>query len=172
MSITIDYKRLMYEAMQGVVRRALELCAEEGLPPQHSFYITFRTQHPGVEVASQLVAAYPDVMTIVLQHQFWDLTVDEKSFSVGLSFSSLPQVLKIPFDAVVSFADPPAEFGLRFAPPEELDEHEAAAAARGPVAVPRAGSEAKAATTEDAPPVEDEPPREAQVISIDAFRKR
>jgi len=168
MSTTIDYKKLMYEAMQGVVRRALEIFAEEGRAPHsHSFYITFRTRHPGVELAPALVEAYPDVMTIVLQHQFWDLQVDEEGFSVGLSFSSTPHVVKIPFAAVVSFADPPAEFGLRFVPPEELEDEPALGPvpvsdrpARAPAPAPKAG------------PEEAEPPREAQVVSIDAFRKR
>lgn len=167
MSTTIDYRKLMYEAMQGVVRQALRVLAEEGRSPRnHSLYITFRTQDPGVELAPGLVDAYPDVMTIVLQHQFWDLEVDEEGFSVGLSFSSTPHVVRIPFAAVVSFADPPAEFGLRFVPPEELEE-----TATGPVPVDER-SDRLPAPAPKASAKEEEPPREAQVVSIDAFRKR
>lgn len=120
----IDYHQLMQAAMRDVVRRTLVIVAEDGLPSGHFFYVTFVTQAPGVVLAPELVARYPDEMTIILQHQFWDLEVDDEAFSVGLSFSSVPHTLTVPFSAVVSFVDPPAEFGLRFAAPPGFEAEE------------------------------------------------
>lgn len=121
---TIDYHQLMQAAMRDVVRRTLAIVAEEGLPPGHFFYVTFVTQAPGVVLAPELVARYPDEMTIIIQNQFWGLEVDDDAFSVGLSFSSVPCTLTVPFSAVVSFVDPPAEFGLRFASPPGFEAEE------------------------------------------------
>jgi hypothetical protein len=135
--------------------RALGHVAEQGLPGEHHFYITFRTDAPGVAIPARLRAQYPQEMTIVLQHQFWDLRIDEAglSFDVSLSFSGVPSPLHIPFAAVTAFADPHVQYGLRFAEP-------VAAAAEPPPPPP-------------APePAAQTPPEEPQVVSLDAFRRR
>ncbi len=110
----IDYAAIVDDAMHYVVRRALELVDEHGLQGDHHFYITFRTQHPEVMISDDLLARYPEEMTIVLQHQFWDLEVETNRFSLVLSFNNIKQSLTVPFDALVSFADPSVRFGLQF----------------------------------------------------------
>jgi len=111
---TIDYPRLVREALRAVPRQALRVAAAEGIPAGHAFYLTFRTAHAGVGLSPGLHARYPGEMTIVLEHQFWDLAVGEDAFSVTLRFGGAPERLHVPFAALVSFADPGAEFGLRF----------------------------------------------------------
>ncbi len=111
---TIDYARLVKEALRGVPRQALRLAAAEGIPGGHAFYLTFRTAHPGVALSPGLHARYPEEMTIVLEHQYWDLAVGEEAFSVTLRFGGAPERLHVPFEALVAFGDPGAEFGLRF----------------------------------------------------------
>lgn len=155
----LPYERWTEEALRRVAMRALQYAAANGLPGEHHFYLTFRTDHPGVVVPPRLRAQYPQEMTIVLQHQFWDLKVDEEAdmFTVGLSFGGVPATLAIPFSALTAFADPQVRFGLRFQagmPPEAAEEEEPAAAE----------SEAAAA-----PPAPDATP---QVVSLDAFRRR
>lgn len=112
---TIDYQRIIQDALRGVVRRVLTQVVEHGLPGEHHFYIGFRTSHPGVEVPRFLRDQYPEEMTIILQHQFWELEVDEEAFSVALSFGGSRHRLRIPFAALTAFADPEAQFALRFA---------------------------------------------------------
>ena len=115
----LDYARLVREALRDVARQALRLAAVEGLPGEHRFYLTFRTSHPGVAISPGLHARYPDRMTIVLEHQFWDLAVGEEAFSVTLRFGGASERLHVPFAALMAFADPAAQFGLRFEPGEE-----------------------------------------------------
>jgi hypothetical protein len=115
----LDYARLVREALRDVPRQALRLAASEGLPGEHHFYLTFRTSHPGVAISPGLHARYPDLMTIVLQHQYRDLAVGEEAFSVTLRFGGAPERLHVPFAALVAFADPSAHFGLQFAPEAE-----------------------------------------------------
>ncbi len=110
----LDYGRLIDEAMHIIVHKALRLVADKGLPGDHHFYITFRTTHEGVNIPEELHKQYPEEMTIVLQHQFWDLTVDDLKFSVVLSFNNAQKKLTVPFLAVSSFADPSVKFGLQF----------------------------------------------------------
>ena len=110
---------MVENALRDVVRQALRLAADQGLPGNHHFYITFRTDHPGSELADHLVERYPGEMTIVLQHQFWGLQVHNELFEVTLSFNDKPERLRIPFDAVVAFADPSVRFGLQFESGEE-----------------------------------------------------
>lgn len=110
----IDYPALVDGALRGVVRRALESVVESGLPADHHFYIGFQTDYPGVEMSAALRHSHPEVMTIVLQHQFWDLAVDDEAFEVTLRFGGQPSRLRVPWDAMQSFVDPAAEFGLRF----------------------------------------------------------
>lgn len=115
MAITsLSYERMVEDALRGVLRQALEITQAQGLPGAHHFYITFDTTHPGVDIASSLRALHPNEMTIVLQHQFWDLKVSEEHFEITLSFSGVSQRLFIPFAAVTAFADPHAKFGLQF----------------------------------------------------------
>jgi hypothetical protein len=122
---SIRYEKLVEDALRGVVRAALVQVAAEGLPGTHHFYITFRTDYPGVEIPQYLRDKYPVEMTIVLQYQFWDLTIEEELFSVTLSFNNVGEQLVIPFPAITGFADPSVKFGLQFHTPEmEYDEDE------------------------------------------------
>jgi hypothetical protein len=118
----LRYDLLVEDALRGVVRAALEQVAEHGLPGEHHFYITFRTTHPGVEIADRLRERYPGEMTIVLQHRYWDLEVTDERFGVTLSFNDIPERLSIPYDAVSAFADPSVRFGLQFDAGESEDE--------------------------------------------------
>ncbi len=110
----LRYDAMVENALRSVVRRALSYAAERGLPGDHHFYLSFHTNHPGVDIPAQLRARYPDEMTIVLQHQFWGLDVGEEAFGVTLSFSDVPERLTIPFSAITAFADPSVRFGLQF----------------------------------------------------------
>jgi hypothetical protein len=110
----LPYQEWIDQALRDVVRRALRHACEFGLPLQHHFYITFRTQAEGVEVSPRLKAQHPEEMTIVLQHQFWDLDVDEEAFSVTLKFGGKRDRLRVPFQAITAFADPAIQFGLQF----------------------------------------------------------
>jgi uncharacterized protein len=146
-------------ALRQVVVRALEHVVANGLPGGHHFYISFRTDHPNAVLPKRLRAQYPQEITIVLQHQFWDLKVDEDAgaFSVGLSFGGVPTTIHVPFLAITGFADPEVRFGLRFKP--ELPPTDAAE--------PEEAPEPEAAEPEASAP--SEPP---QVVSLDAFRRR
>ncbi|MDR3372649.1 MAG: ClpXP protease specificity-enhancing factor SspB [Ancalomicrobiaceae bacterium] len=110
----IRYDVLVQEALRGVVKKLVAEIARVGLPGQHHFYIAFDTKHPGVRMSSRLRQRYPEEMTVVLQHQFWDLNVTEQAFEVGLSFSGIPERLVVPFNAVKGFFDPSVQFGLQF----------------------------------------------------------
>lgn len=105
---------MVEDALRGVLRQALKITEAQGLPGAHHFYITFDTTHPGLKIAPSLKALHPTEMTIVLQHQFWDLNVGEDRFEITLSFSGVSQRLSVPFAAVTAFADPHAKFGLQF----------------------------------------------------------
>ena len=102
----IRYDLLVQDALRGVVRRVLTEASREGLPGDHHFYVTFRTPAPGVRLSNRMRERYPDEMTIVLQHQFWDLSVTDANFEVGLSFNNIPESVLVPFDAVTQFGDP------------------------------------------------------------------
>lgn len=110
----IRYDVLARDALRGVLRRVLSDAAEHGLPGEHHFYITFLSHGDGVKLSPRLLAQYPEEMTIILQHQFWDLVVTEDRFEVGLSFGGIPERLNVPFAAVTRFLDPSAPFDLRF----------------------------------------------------------
>lgn len=120
----IGYDRIVEDALRGVVREALKRAAADGLPGEHHFYVTCRTGAPGVVVPPALRKRYPEELTIVLQHQFWDLAVDRESFSVTLSFGGRKERLEIPFDAITGFADPGVRFALRFGPAPAADADE------------------------------------------------
>lgn len=118
----IPYDEIVQEALRAVVGRVLGSVAETGgLPGGHHFYITFKTHAPGVDIPQRLIERFPDEMTIVLQHRFWDLKVDGERFSVGLSFNQVPAILTIPFSAITGFHDPAVNFELRFQAQEGPD---------------------------------------------------
>jgi hypothetical protein len=135
----IDYEALAQGAMRGIVRTVLERVAQSGLPGEHHFYIAFNTEAPGVVISKRLKQKYPEEMTVVLQHRFWDLTVTEDRFEVKLTFDGIPERLSVPFTAVKVFFDPSVPYGLQF------EESEAAetVAQDGAVAQPGEGSEAE-----------------------------
>ncbi len=110
----MKYDQLAQDALRGVVRMALERVRDEGLPGTHHFFIAFRTGFDGVDISDALRARYPAEMTIVLQHQFWDLEVDDEKFAVTLSFNKMPERLVVPFQSVQGFYDPSVQFGLNF----------------------------------------------------------
>lgn len=111
----IPYDEIVQEALRSVVRRVLATVeAQGGLPGSHHFYIAFKTRHPGVEIPKHLLERYPDEMTIVIQHRYWDLAVGEDQFQIGLSFNQVPAKLVIPYSAIVGFVDPAVEFTLQF----------------------------------------------------------
>lgn len=118
----IDYGKLIDDAMHIIVKKALQKVVKEGLPGKHHFFISFITSYPGVEISKRLKDKYPDEMTVVLQHQFDGLTVNDDGFSVILSFDNIKERIAIPFDALVAFADPSVKFGLQFRHEEEFDE--------------------------------------------------
>jgi hypothetical protein len=153
-----------------VVQDALAVVAEQGLPGRHHLYITFRTDHPGVVLDDGLRARYPSEMTVVLQHEFWGLEVDDERFAVTLSFGGQSQRLEIPFEAIRVFADPSVEFGLQFTVAEgaapEREEPPASVAALPPSAAGARG--ARPAASGAAPPQEEG----AEVVTLDRFRKK
>jgi len=110
----IRYDVLAQAALRGVVRTVLADVAKNGLPGEHHFRITFNTMAPGVRLSDRMRAQYPQDMTIVLQHQFWDLAVTEQAFEVGLSFGGIPERVGVPFEAVTAFYDPAVQFGFQF----------------------------------------------------------
>jgi uncharacterized protein len=114
----IRYDLLVQEALRGVVRNVLGEAARNGLQGEHHFFITFKTNAPGLRLSNRMRERYPDEMTIILQHQFWDLGVTDHAFEVGLSFSNVPERLLIPFASITSFVDPSVQFGLKFDVPD------------------------------------------------------
>ena len=135
----IGYNALVEAGLRSVVRAALSRVAREGWPGTHHAYITFRTGAPGVEIPDVLRGRYPDELTIVLQHQFWDLEVGDDSFSVTLSFNKVGQRITVPYAALTSYADPTVKFGLQFNQAEQAEGERKAPEARGTGSVPRAG---------------------------------
>ena len=152
----MHYEAMAQEALRGVVKAALKRAAAEGLPGAHHFYITFKTDAAGVSGPPDLLAKYPDEMTIVLQHQYWDLAPGETFFSVTLQFAGQPKRLSIPYAAVTRFYDPSVQWLLQFEPPPP-----APAEARLPGAAP------------GEPPAEGGPPKDgSKIVSLDQFRKK
>jgi hypothetical protein len=189
----IRYDILAQDALRGMVRTVLEDIASNGLPGDHHFYITFHTGAEGVKVSQRMRAQYPQDMTIVLQHQFWDLVVNEEAFEVGLSFGGIPERLVVPFAAITTFADPSVQFALQF---QDVNAEAAAPAGTGasgqenvakasrPPAKPKKGRNlpSLAATNPvPAPPPApsaasdgdpDKPQGGGEVVRLDRFRKK
>jgi uncharacterized protein len=169
----IRYDVLARDALRGVLRRVLSDAAEHGLPGEHHFFITFLSTAEGVKLSPRLLAQYPEEMTVILQHQFWDLVVTEDRFEVGLSFGGIPERLVVPFNSIKSFFDPSVQFGLQFDPSEPVSEAPAAnlpaVAAPSALAVPSPPS---------APPIPEnqgepaKPGEGAEVVRLDRFRKK
>jgi hypothetical protein len=188
----IRYDLLTQQALRGVVRDVLADAAKKGLPGDHHFYISFDTKADGVRISERLRAQYPEEMTIILQHQFWDLNVSDSGFEVGLSFGGIPEKLTVPLEAITGFFDPSVQFGLQF---EEVTEGEEAqpapaltqdkaagkklrpapapppAVAAPPPAAEKPAPEKKpaAAAPEPAP---DKPTGGGEVVRLDRFRKK
>jgi len=165
-----QYEKMIDRALRGVVREALERASREGLRGAHHFYIGFATDMPGVSIPDSLRARYPQEMTIVLQHQYWDLDIGEDCFSVTLSFQRQPERLVIPFAAVRSFADPSVNFALEFASPERPEAAPAPTPIPAPTVVP-APIAPPAKPAETAAGKADEKTG-AEVVTLDSFRKR
>lgn len=165
----LRYDQMIECAMRGVVREALARTAANGLPGAHHFYITFKTRAPGVCLAAHLAQKYPVEMTIVLEHQFWDLEVEEHAFVVTLSFNNKPERITIPFDAVAAFADPSVKFGLQFTAADAGTDMTESDAVRSK-AVEKQAEPALAKTVgkRDAKPAS----KPGEVVALDAFRKK
>ena len=162
----IEYGKLLQSALRTVVREVLVRTQAEGLPGEHHFYISLRLDHPGTEAPPFVRQRHPEEMTIVLQNQFWDLAVEDAGFAVTLRFDGMPARLRVPWDAVVAFFDPAAEFGLRFDLPGLT-----AAGTSGPTLVPTA-VEAPAAKDDEESRASVSDGGEAKVLSFGRARER
>jgi uncharacterized protein len=188
----IRYDLLAQQALRGVVRTVLSDVAKNGLPGEHHFKITFNTAASGVRLSKRLRAQYPETMTIILQHQFWNLAVGEAAFEVGLSFGGVMERLAVPFDSIIAFHDPAAQFAFQF---EAIEAEAGEGGDAGKTAEPRtepsavkpvapaalpAGKSAAAKKPEPSSPgKEDAPPPSpdgggggGEVVRLDRFRKK
>jgi hypothetical protein len=193
MADQIRYDLLTQQALRGVVRNVLADAAKKGLPGDHHFYISFDTRADGVRLSDRLRAQYPDEMTIILQHQFWDLKVGDDEFEVGLSFGGIPERLTVPYEAINGFFDPSVQFGLQFEEVTEGEERPAPANVQDPPATKKkrlpVGPPAAAGQTEAPTPVRpaapaakrekpEKPDKPAdgggggEVVRLDRFRKK
>jgi hypothetical protein len=193
----IRYDLLTQQALRSVVRNVLTDAAKKGLPGEHHFYISFDTRADGVRLSDRIKAQYPEQMTIILQHQFWDLEVDEDGFSVGLSFGGVPEKLQVPFEAIKGFFDPSVQFGLQFEEVAETDSQPAVGGdaakdvakdrgkdgakstprkklplAEAPNAPPAPAPAAAATAATERPDDPDKPSGGAEVVRLDRFRKK
>ncbi|NTJ67160.1 hypothetical protein G6M50_04215 [Agrobacterium rhizogenes] len=164
----IRYDILAQDALRGVIRKVLtEVGATGRLPGDHHFFITFLTGAPGVRISQHLKSKYPEQMTIVIQHQFWDLKITESQFEIGLSFSDVPEKLVVPFNAIRGFYDPSVNFELEFDVPLADEEEETSSSEITAYPVPVEGEEVPAAAAK-----EGEEKKPGSVVSLDAFRKK
>jgi len=161
----LRYDKMVEYALRDVVRSALAYTAEHGLPGEHHFYITFETEAEGVEIPRHLRGKYPEEMTIVLQHKFWGLKVDDGGFEVMLTFNDVPQRLVVPLNAVTAFFDPSVQFGLKFQAADQTDATAPDKASAANAEAPPAGDAAAESSPEDV--VEPD-----KVVTLDAFRKK
>jgi len=185
MADQIRYDLLTQKALRGVVRAVLTDAAKKGLPGDHHFYIGFDTHAPGVRLSERLRSQYPEQMTIILQHQYWDLSVNDTGFEVGLSFGGVPEKLSVPFEAINSFFDPSVQFGLQFEDAGEGQDNTANANTQDkapekkprPAPAPRAPAPQAAAASPEPAPAEKpakpaKPASGAEVVRLDRFRKK
>jgi hypothetical protein len=175
----IRYDLLAQDALRGLVRRVLTDAAKSGLPGEHHFSITFRTNDEGVRMSQRLREQFPQEMTVILQYQFWDLKVTDTGFEVGLSFGGVPEKLAVPFTAIKSFFDPSVQFGLQFetieveqdnadTPAEQPENAESKPSVVTPIPAPLETEKADK-------PSDDEPPGDkpsGEVVRLDRFRKK
>jgi hypothetical protein len=190
MTDLIRYDLLAQDALRGVVRKVLTDVAKDGLPGEHHFFIAFDTRAQGLRISDRLRTQFPEEMTIVLQHQFWDLKVGDHAFEVGVSFNGAPERLLIPFAAVKGFFDPSVQFGLQF----EVVSNENAEGQTGELKIanndksgdkplvvnppkgaasePEVAKPAREKTAEDAKPAADKSDAGAEIVSLDKFRKK
>ena len=163
------YDQLAQNALKGVVREALRKVEKSGLPGDHHFYIAFNTRYPGVNIGERMLERYPREMTVVLQHQFYNLVVTEDRFQVELTFDNIPEKLVVPFAAVKGFLDPAVQFGLQFevTTEEKSAEPKPAKSTISPKLAVKEPAEDSAEDTE-APEADSAP----KVVSLDAFRKK
>ncbi|MBY5988604.1 SspB family protein [Roseovarius atlanticus] len=159
---SIDYGKLMHRAMRGLIQEVLCSVRDNGLPGAHHFFITFETTHPDAELADWLRERYPSEMTVVMQHWFDDLDVTDEGFTVTLNFGDSPETLYIPYDAIQTFVDPSVEFGLRFESQEDDEEDED---------IDDSAGESEEADSVEVDEDDVAKPRDAEVVSLDSFRK-
>jgi hypothetical protein len=166
----IDYEQLVQDSLRAVVRDVLAQTAAKGLPAQHHFYISFKTDFLGVDLPDYLKQQYPEEITIVLQYEYWDLEVEDDRFFVTLCFNDIHERLTVPFNAIVSFVDPSVKFGLQFVPtihekalPEKLPKKPKAKAK---------GKDKEKAKMEPVAPTLSQVPTGSNVVMLDAFRKK
>jgi len=165
----IRYDVLARDALRGVLRRVLADAAEHGLPGEHHFFITFQSTAEGVKLPPRLLAQHPEEMTIILQHQFWDLAVTEDRFEVGLSFGGIPERLVVPFNAVKGFLDPSVQFSMQF---EASPETSAETSDPSLPVVPAASVLPVPATSPENQDAPAKPSEGAEVVRLDRFRKK
>ena len=185
----IRYDVLTQEALRNTVRKVLTEVAQTGLPGEHHFFITVDTHANGVQISSRLNKQYPDEMTIVIQHQFWDLVVGENHFEIGLSFNGIPEKLIVPLTAIKTFIDPSVQFALHFETGLDVPRESAIENEDPQAATPKPATKLKAVSKSDdstepsvkeADPVANEGKADASatdadsadVVSLDAFRKK
>jgi uncharacterized protein len=169
----IRYDVLARDALRGVLRRVLTDAAEHGLPGDHHFFITFVSTADGVKLSPRLLAQYPEEMTVILQHQFWDLVVSEDRFEVGLSFGGIPERLVVPFNSIKSFLDPSVQFSFGLEPADAATD--APATSDAPASAIPASTALPAPAASSATENQDEPAKAsegAEVVRLDRFRKK
>jgi hypothetical protein len=178
MNDRFQYDALVDDALRSVVRRVLLQVADKGLPGSHHFYISFRSTDPGVELPEYLRAKYPEEMTIVLQHQYWDLVINDQFFEVTVSFNKQQEHIKVPFSALSAFVDPSVRFGLQFDRKDKtgaLADKPATAPTPlpAPEKRPSLGGPAAGDAQAEAPPAEGTPEEQAsKIVKLDSFRKK
>ena len=182
----IRYDILAQQALRGVVRTVLADAAKNGLPGEHHFKITFATGAPGVRLSERMRSQYPEAMTIILQHQFWDLVVGDEAFEVGLSFGGVAERLAVPFEAITAFFDPAVQFGFQFEPAaageaqdslqdSARDPAQTVTGPQSPQAAAPGSSPAVAGKSDALPAPAELPAGEgggAEVVRLDRFRKK
>lgn len=174
----MNYEQMTQLALRGVVRDAIRrVIREDGLPGAHHFYITFLTRYPGAEIDESLAKKYPEEITIVLEHQYWDLQAHADEFEVTLKFGGVPKYLKVPYHAITRFHDPSVGFALQFDPPKEMEPAKPEVAKITPAKAPQPKKVKAKKKTDDVA----EAPKEGaadtkepanKVVSLDAFRKK